>query len=76
MLFVARPLSPRFAASALALLVTALLSAPLTARADQQGGWELMLSGRLDARFGSRCGCPAWPTAWRASTTCGPTRAR
>jgi hypothetical protein len=52
MLFVARSLSPRLAASVLALLVTAVLSAPLPARADQQGGWELMLSGRLDARFG------------------------
>ena len=57
MLFAARSSSPRsvrVAASALALLLATLgsLAAPLTAHADQQGGWELMLTGRFDVRYG------------------------
>lgn len=54
MLFVARSLSPRLAPRVLALLLTTLgvLSTPLAAHADQQGGWELMLTGRLDVRYG------------------------
>ncbi|MCB9629616.1 MAG: hypothetical protein H6725_19790 [Sandaracinaceae bacterium] len=35
-----------------ALALTALALPVHVARADQQGGWELMLTGRLDARFG------------------------
>ena len=57
MLFAARSSSPRsvrVAASALALLLATLgsLVGPLTAHADQQGGWELMLTGRFDVRYG------------------------
>ncbi|MCB9659857.1 MAG: hypothetical protein H6726_19565 [Sandaracinaceae bacterium] len=37
---------------ALALALTCLATPPHHARADQQGGWELMLSGRLDVAFG------------------------